>query len=209
MIYRTLVLAGLLTLTLATPARAGYITGVTATTNMGSINSFDIDHIVDGSGLSPSPSLTATHAAANSGNSWASAFGTVTGQVNFDLHGAYTLVGMSVWNYNDNSFLGVQGVSVSTSMDGVTFTPLAGGPTTFAEGLFFSPEPPQQFTFGPVVADFVRFDITSNYGSRNLTGLSEVGFDGTLTAVPVPPTWVLGLVGVGAGCVARLRWWGR
>jgi hypothetical protein len=166
---------------------------------MGTLNS-DIAHIVDGSGLS-SLSLTATHAAADSSNSWTSAFGTVTGQVNFDLHGAYTLVGMSVWNYNDNGFLGVQGVSVSTSTDGVTFTPLAGGPTTFAMGAFFSPEPPQQFTFGPVVAHFVRFDITSNYGSLNLTGLSEVGFDGTLTAVPVPPTLLLGLVG--AGCVAR------
>ena len=96
-------------------------------------------------------------------------------------------------------------MGVSTSTDGVTFTPLAGGPTTFAQGASVASEPPQQFAFGAVVADFVRFDITSNYGFVNSTGLSEVGFDGTpvTTAVPAPPTLLLGLVG--AGCVARLR----
>jgi hypothetical protein len=99
-------------------------------------------------------------------------------------------------------------VGVSTSTDGVTFTPLAGGPTTFAIGANNAPELPQQFTFGPVVADFVRFDILSNYGANFTTGLSEVGFDGTrVTAVPVPPTLLLGLVG--AGCAARLRRRGR
>jgi hypothetical protein len=44
-----LALAGLLALALATPARAGYITGVTATTNMAT-NEGLIAHIVDGSG---------------------------------------------------------------------------------------------------------------------------------------------------------------
>jgi hypothetical protein len=111
---------------------------------------------------------------------------------------------MSVWNFNADSTAGVQGVGVSTSADGVTFTPLAGGPTTFAQGANNAPEGPQQFAFGPVTAAFVRFDILSNYGFF-VTGLSEVGFDGTpgTPAVPAPPTPLLGLVG--AGCVARLR----
>ena len=199
---RRVALAGLLALALTTPAPAGYITGVTATTNMGTAGG-DIAHIVDGSGLS-SLSLTATHAAADSSNSWLS--GVLTGQVTFDLHGAYTLVGMSVWNFNGLNIFGVQGVSVSTSTDGVTFTPLAGGPTTFAIGAFQN-EPPQQFTFGPVVADFVRFNITSNYGFPQGTGLSEVGFDGTLVtpAVPAPPTLLLGLIGAGCGAWIRRR----
>jgi hypothetical protein len=205
---RRVALAGLLALALATPAPAGYITGVTASTNMGTAGG-DIAHIVDGSGLS-SLSLTATHATATALNSWDSAVGTLTGQVTFDLPGTFTLVGMSVWNFNANNIFGVQGVSVSTSTDGVTFTPLLGGPTTFAQGAIAAPEPPQQFTFGPVVADFVRFDITSNYGGA-ATGLSEVGFDGTLvtTAVPAPPTLLLGLVGSGCAGVARLRRRGR
>jgi hypothetical protein len=86
---------------------------------------------------------------------------------------------------------------------------VAGSPFTFAQGLFVAPEPPQQFTFGQVMAHFVRFDILSNYGSTASTGLSEVGFDGTpVTAgVPAPPTLLLGLVG--AACVARLRRRGR
>jgi hypothetical protein len=206
---RRVALAGLLALAVATPVYAGYITGVTATTNMGTFLG-NIAQIVDGSGLS-SLSLTATHDTATTSNVWLSANGTLTGQVTFDLHGAYTLVGMSVWNFNGNNPAGVQGVGVSTSTDGVTFTPLAGGPTTFAPGANLAPEPPQQFTFGPVVADFVRFNITSNYGSQFETGLSEVGFDGTLvtTAVPAPPTLLLGLVGAGCAVVARLRRRGR
>jgi hypothetical protein len=137
---RRVALAGLLALALTTPARAGYITGVTATTNMGTFPGWDIAHIVDGSGLS-SLSLTATHAAADFSNAWISALGTLTGQVTFDLHGAYTLVGMSVWNFNNDPRNGVQGVGVSTSTDGVTFTLLAGGPTTFAQGPASPPSP--------------------------------------------------------------------
>jgi hypothetical protein len=116
---------------------------------------------------------------------------------------------MSVWNFNGNNTVGVQGVGVSTSTDGVTFTLLAGGPTTFALGADLAPEGPQQFTFGQVAAHFVRFDITSNYGASFTTGLSEVGFDGTpaTAGVPAPPTLLLGLVG--AACVARLRRRGR
>jgi hypothetical protein len=206
---RRVALAGLLALALATHARAAFITGVTASTNMGTIGGSDIAHIVDGSGLS-SQSLTATHAAGTPGNVWESAIGTTTGQVNFDLHGSYSLVGMSVWNFNGNSFHGVQGVSVSTSTNGVTFTPLAGGPTTFLQGANFASETPQQFTFS-VTAAFVRFTIASNYGSTNLTSLSEVAFDGTpaTSAVPAPPTLLLGLVGAGVTGVARLRRRGR
>jgi hypothetical protein len=208
---RRVALAGLFALALATPARAGFITGVTASTNM-STQFGDIAHIVDGSGLS-SQSLTATHAQGNLNNLWRSANSTPTGQVTFDLHGAYTLAGMSVWNYNGLNANGVQGVTVSTSTDGVNFTPLAGGPTTFAVGTNFATEAPQQFTFGPLVADFVRFNITSNYSFSTTegTGLSEVAFDGTAvtTGVPAPPTLLLGLVGAGVTGVARLRRRGR
>jgi hypothetical protein len=204
---RRVAFAGLLALALVSPARAGFITGVTASTNMGTGFGTDIAHIVDGSGLS-SLSLTATHDAGATSNDWISAFTTTTGQVTFNLHGAYTLVGMSVWNFNNTNPIGVQGVGVSTSTDGVTFTSLAGGPTTFAIGTA-APEPAQQFTFGPVTAAFVRFNITSNYGTI-ITGLNEVGFDGTSTsAAPAPPTLLLGLVGAGVTGVARLRRRGR
>jgi hypothetical protein len=202
---RRVALAGLLALALVTPARADFITGVTASTDMGNFLSSNIANIVDGSGLS-SLSLTATHAKGNQSNAWVSGTGTLTGQVTFNLHGSYTLVGMSVWNFNASQTWGVQGVSVSTSTDGVTYTSLAGGPTTFAEGANNTSEAPQQFTFGSVTAAFVRFNITSNYGANN-TGLSEVGFDGTpvTTGAPAPPTLLLGLVGAGVTGVARLR----
>jgi hypothetical protein len=207
---RRVALAGLLALVLTTHARAAFITGVTASTNMGSGFGSDIAHIVDGSGLS-SVSLTATHDDAIVKNAWVSANGTLTGQVNFDLHGSYSLVGMSVWNFNGSASNGVQGVSVSTSTDGMTFTLLAGGPTTFAKGAEQASESPQQFTFGSVTAAFVRFNITSSYGGTIGAGLSEVAFDGTpvTTGVPAPPTLLLGLVGAGVTGVAQLRRRGR
>src|SRR6516225_6204431 len=125
---RRVAFAGLLALALATQARAAFITGVTASTNMGvfvgSTGNSDIAHIVDGSGLSSPPTLTSTHAAGDIfTNAWASAIVTFTGQVKFDLHGSYMLAGMSVWNFNGADFTaGVLGVSVSTSTDGMTFT---------------------------------------------------------------------------------------
>jgi hypothetical protein len=103
---RRVALAGLLALALATPAPAGYITGVTASTNMGSGFGSDIAHIVDGSGLS-SLSLTATHALGTGSNDWVTD-NVFSGTVTFDLHGAYTLAGMSVWNFNGGNAAGVQ-----------------------------------------------------------------------------------------------------
>jgi hypothetical protein len=198
---RRVAFAGLLALALATPVRAGFITGVTASTNMGS--DATLVHIVDGSGLS-SLSLTATHAQAVPTNYWA---GNSFGQVTFDLHGSYTLAGMSVWNFNGDSSFGVRIVTVATSTDGVSFTPLAGGPNVFAQGASFAAEAPEQFTFGPVVTGFVRLTIANSYNSSfTFAGLSEVAFDGSPTsAVPAPPTLLLGLVGAGVTGVARLR----
>ena len=185
---------------------AAYLAGVTATTNMGNGFGTNISQITDGSGLS-SLTLTATHDAASRSNSWVG--NVVTGTVDFDLNGLFSLAGMSVWNFNGNNLFGTNGVQVLSSLNGVTYTPVPGGPSAFAQGASGVPEGPQQFTFGPVNAAFVRFNIQSNFGGgATASGLSEVGFDAgpVANAVPAPAGLLLGLTGLPIfGIVARLR----
>ena len=182
-------------------AEAALITGVTVSTDMKSFGGYDIQNIVNGSGLD-SLSLTATHADVTPTNSWASSFETPTGTIDFNLNGQHSLQGFSIWNNADNTF-GIQGVTISTSIDGSTCTALSGAPTQFAQGANGA-EAAQQFAFAPTQANYVRFNVLSNYGAFATT-LSEVQFDGTSatapTAVPTPAL-LSGLIGLG---VAALR----
>jgi hypothetical protein len=206
---RPLALAGLLALAFATPASAGYIGGVTVTTNW-LTNTGDIAHILDGSGLSSSPpSLTSIHAAANASNSWI--FEEPSPPpffrfIDFDLHGDFILDFLLVWNYNGDPTVGVKDVTMQISLDGVGFFPIF--PTVIVpEGANNAPESWSEFGFFRTEGvKAVRFLVFTNYGSPGFFGLSEVAFFGD-PVVPVPPTLLLGLIG--AGCVARLRRRGR
>ena len=192
-------------------AEAALITGVTASTNMGSSNGYNIQNIVNGSGLS-SLSLTATHTTQSASNSWVSNLGIGTGNIDFNLNGQYSLQGFSFWNFNDSSdffnninVFGIQGVNISTSLDGSTYSALSGAPTQFAIGTY-APESPEQFAFAPTLANYVRLSVLSNYyGEYPLAAFNEVQFDGTPatapTAVPTPAL-LPGLIGLG---VAALR----
>lgn len=178
----------------ATNSYALILTGVTASTNMGNGFGSVIGNIVDGSGLS-SFALNATHASGTPSNAWAAP--TETGFVTFNLNGLYNLDGMSVWNFNASNTAGVNGVNILTSLDGISFTALAGSPASFAIGNSIAVTPAQTFSWGTVTASFVRFQILSNHGFGGATGLSEVAFDGLL--VPEPATVILlgiGLLGM-------------
>jgi len=177
-------------------AKAALITGVSASTDMGTDLNTNINNIVDGSGLS-SLSLTATHAAATPITSWVAASGVKTGNIDFNLNGQYTLAGFSVWNFNANSIFGIKGVSISTSLDNIIYTALNGAPMQFAQGPFNADEPAEQFTVAPTLASYVRFNVLSNYGGTR-SNLSEVQFDGTPVATAVPtPALLPGLIGMG------------
>lgn len=193
----------LLTSFLATStAHAAYITGITATTSMGSVSTANISHITDGSGLS-ALSLSATHATATMANVWVG--NGTSGTVTFDLHGAYVLTDLALWNLNGDNTFGVKNVQISTSMDGSVFSALVGGPTQFATAPFAAPETAQLFSLGPLTAAYVRFNISSNWGAPSWTGLSEVGFDGTPAASGIPEPTSLALFGIGAVAFATRR----
>ncbi|NCR11073.1 MAG: discoidin domain-containing protein [Microcystis aeruginosa LG13-11] len=177
-------------------AQAALITGITASTDMGS-NGTDIINTVNGQGLpGNTPSLTGTHALA-AFNAWAGSQS--TGNITFNLNGSYSLTGFSFWNLNNpDNTAGIKDVTVQSSTNGTTWTTIAGAPTQFAIAAN-APQSPAQFSFSPVTASFVRFVVASNWGFSGATGFSEVQFDGT----PVPePSALLALLAFGLGGVS-------
>ena len=188
------------------PVSAINITGVTATTNMGSGSGTNIQNTVNGAGLpGNTPSLTGLHAAGTASNLWVSPEGTTTGNIDFNLNGSYNLSGFSFWNFNAFKNAGIKDVSILTSTDGLAYTSLAGAPTQFAIGVNAAPENPEIFTFSATTASFVRFTVTSNYGTPD-TGFSEVQFD-SATAAAVPFDFEPSLGVVGLGVVFGLNKW--
>lgn len=177
-------------------AQAALITGITASTDMGS-NGTNIINTVNGQGLpGNTPSLTGTHALA-AFNAWAGSQS--TGNITFNLNGSYSLTGFSFWNLNNpGNTAGIKDVTVQSSTNGTTWTTIAGAPTQFAIAAN-APQSPEQFSFSPVTASFVRFVVASNWGFSGATGFSEVQFDGT----PVPePSSLLALLAFGLGGVS-------
>lgn len=184
----------------ALQANAAPIIGVTATTtfaNPGDSASV-IGNIVNGSGLS-SYTTGATHAGGTPTNAWA-ATGGVTGTITFNLGGVFDLDGMAIWNFNANSIFGIDDLTIDGSLDGVTYAPLPGTPTSFGIGASGS-EVAQLFSF-TATTQFVRFNVTSSHGGPGV-GMSEVMFTGAAAAVPEPGS--IAVLGLGLFGLAAFR----
>ena len=174
-------------------SHAGVITGVTASTNLGSNFGSNIANIVSGAGLT-SYSLAATHNAGTAGNAWVGRF--TVGTIDFDLHGSYALTTLAIWNLNANfPSYGIKDLTISSSLDGISYTSLAGAPTIFAMGANNTSELAEIFSLGvATTVSYVRFSVASNYGGA-AAAMSEVMFATTpLATVPEPAS--LALVGV-------------
>lgn len=191
----------------ATNASATLITGVTATTNMGSDFGTDIANAVNGVGLS-AISLNATHDEVTPANSWVSQQVT-TGQVTFNLNGSYTLAGFSFWNQNAggpdiSGATGLRDVQVSTSINGSTFSNWFNHSFTKVETGDMSLV--EMVSGTAVNANYVRFNILSNWGDVNQSAFAEVQFDSGTAPIPEPETYAMMLAGLGVlGLVARRR----
>lgn len=155
------------------PGLCSRITGVTVTSNMGQCCGGALSAILDGSGLTPN-SYLGLHDT-NDYTSWKSDY-SLTGFLLFDLQVTYNLQRLAIWNHGQlGGDRGVNGISIETSVDGVNFTPLPGGPDHLIKAVT-APVTAEKFVLAsPVLARFIRFNISSGYGAVN-TGLGEVMF---------------------------------
>ncbi|MFT4668533.1 MAG: hypothetical protein ACI840_000462 [Ulvibacter sp.] len=155
------------------------INPVSATTTLTAQFGTTLDHSIDGTGLDAFPSLTANHGMSVFGNSFVAI--NEIGSIDFDLGGSYLVDGLAFWNQNffgpvpgEN---GIQEVLISSSNDGVTYTPITGAPNIFAQTTCMNC-PSEQFSFTEVMASFIRFDVINNWGEPTYVGFSEVAFSG-------------------------------
>jgi hypothetical protein len=171
---------------------------VASVTASSTFSSYDVNHLIDGSGMSGGLADDNYH------NMWMDNGGSTPTLV-FDLGAVYTLSSTSIWNYNadccglDRS---VQSLNILVSTDDVTFT-LVGSFSGLPEGTG-SPIPADVLNLSGAIGQWVEFDITSNYGDT-YTGLSEVEFSGNTGQVPEPASGLLVLAGVAAGFIYRRR----
>lgn len=155
------------------------INPVAATTTLTAEFGSSLTNTINGNGLNTFPSLDAPHAMTSPGNSFLAT--NDTGSIDFDLGGSYLLEGFSFWNQNapGPGQTGIQGIVVSSSEDGVTYTPIPGSPTTFAQ-VTGSTTSAETFSFTAVMASFIRLDVLSNYGDPgNIIAFAEIAFSGT------------------------------
>lgn len=183
-------------------AQASLITGVTATTNMGSGFGTQLVNTVNGVGLS-SLALDATHSATIPSNSWVSS-GTLTGSITFDLGSLFSLDGFSFWNQNaggpgPTGSTGLALVDVLYSADDIAYS--AWFSDTFTR-ITTGGGGPQLFNPVDVNARYVRFNVRSNWGDASQSGFAEVQFNSA--TVPEPATLVLfGVALAGLGLARR------
>ena len=135
---------------------------------------------------------------------------TTTGVITFDLGSVQTLAGIWVWNYaehtsatSDLSNRGAKGVSVyvASSLNSTipgggdvlaqayTFTRTGQGNLPSGATLESYVWAPTYYPFtNPVTGEFIKFNITSNYGDGTFVGLGEVRFQ----AAPAASNWTGG-----------------
>ncbi len=124
----------------------------------------------------------------------------------FDLGARYDLTGASLWNYNfgDQGFAsllrrGVRDFSIGVSDDGTSYSTVFTGVAAQGTG---QPIAAQDFAFAGT-GRYVALNILTNHALNDFdandtgSGLSEVRFGGTISAVPEPATWAMMIGGFG------------
>lgn len=171
----------------ATSASAQVVTPVSVTVSS-TFSTYDEANLIDDSGLA-----AGLHDEDFS-NMWMSNTNDVTPTLTFDLGAVYDLTGAQIWQYNATSIdlsRGVNGFNILSSQDDVTYTPVTSASLTISPG---GPIPAQIVSFA-ATARYVRFVVTSNHGSPNYTGLSEVKFETAAApaadAIPTLSGWAM------------------
>ncbi len=160
------------------PVRPVQATASSAQANMGP------EKTIDGSGM-----MGDVHGTEPS-SMWLSA-GVQPNWIQYEFDKVYQLHEMRVWNSNQmiESFLGfgVKKVTIETSTDGTTWTPVANVPEFARASGAAGYAANTTVSLGPVDAKYVKLTITANWGgAAPQTGLSEVRFSYVPTQARVP-----------------------
>ncbi|MBV9880782.1 MAG: PEP-CTERM sorting domain-containing protein [Gemmatirosa sp.] len=210
----------------AAPAGAqAILQPLSATSSMGSFGvSYDPIHAIDQSGLSASyvsgvtpfdtfvASTTTTLLPSNFfDTSWFSANGQPLGTFDFTLASGSTISAFALWTDPQiNSMQGIQRFTLRADDDPTFASATLLGAYSALPGNGDATNFGQVFAFAPTTATYVRLTVLSNYGSADITGISEAAFRGSAplaTTTPEPASLALvgsGLLGlVGAGAARR------
>jgi len=146
------------------------ISGVTASTAMGSSAGTRLDALTDRSGL-----VLDVHDC-NDATTWLAASG-VQGSVTFDLGAIYDLTQVRIWNNGQiTGQRGARTVNFRTSLDNKAVFALPGSPTLLTRATTCSVAP-QTFSANRTRARFVIIEISSSFGDTR-AGLAEVELAG-------------------------------
>jgi len=128
-----------------------------------------------------------------SGFEWFSNAGATAAQVTYDFGSVRSFNALALWNEESS---GIGTLDLLTSVDGITFNPLA---TVFPTDNPVANYSADVFTFGTTSARYVRFGMSgcpqADPGTYPGCAIGEVAFR---TAVPEPATWAMMVGGFGA-----------
>ena len=155
-----------------TKALAYPITGVTATASTMQPGTGP-EKTIDGSGLTVDQHGVAWN------TMWLST-GALPNWIQYQFDKVYQLHEMWVWNSNQliEPFMGfgARKVTIESSVDGTTWTPLSNVPEFARAPGAAGCTPGTYVSFGGVMAKYVRLTILSTWGNTSIAGLSEVRF---------------------------------
>lgn len=154
--------------------------------------------IINGNGLTGTDT-SATHNATVS-DMWLSGAGEdITEQwLRFDLGNTYDVTKIYIWQYNENNasnadnIRGVSNFTVEVSLDDVNYSAPDSGASQTADRIpdpgYANPIPMTcALSMSASGIQYIKFNIDSSWGASDYIGLSEVRFEGTVTADTFPP----------------------
>jgi hypothetical protein len=145
------------------------------------------------------------HSLVFANNEWFSNQGSTSASVTYDLGSSRTFDALALWN---EDFAGIGALALSTSSDGVTFAPLVAGllPADNTNNVDYGAD---VFSFGPVSAQYVRFDMTNcpqQPAGFDSCAIGEVAFRATtVNGVPEPGILMLTSLALFGLVLARRR----
>lgn len=212
-----LLLSGLLTLSGVSASAQVLFQPAAVSTNLGTFSGSNINNTIDqsalsttySSGITPLAGYNATHRNILASDYWASASGTTTGNVIFDLGVARTIGTLVLWNGTPGNGTGINTFALSAAnvadfSSGVT---TLGNFTTNTTGTAFAINL-ETFSFSATTARYFRMNITANAGSTDFTIFGEAAFASATVSATAPEPGTFALLALGAvacGTIIRRR----